>query len=106
MFRNPAARVRQLALPFLKRGVPRAQTTAAELSGKPNGLSKPFWTSGRVLLFTALTGSFAYTYGINEGSPRLQLPWLGSLKPRYASKGDMEKVQFQTCGPSVPGGKI
>lgn len=92
MFRRPVARVRQLALPFLKRGVLRAQTTAAEQSGKPNGIPKPFWSGGRVLLFTALTGSFTYMYGLNHDKPRLQLPWLRSLEPRFANKSDMEKA--------------
>ncbi|KAF2205122.1 D-lactate dehydrogenase mitochondrial precursor [Delitschia confertaspora ATCC 74209] len=92
MFRASAARVRQLASPLLKRGLLRAQTTATETSGRANISSKPFWTSGRVILFTALTGSFTYLYGAHNGSPQLQLPWFSSTAPRYASKTDMEKA--------------
>ncbi|KAF2176188.1 D-lactate dehydrogenase mitochondrial precursor, partial [Zopfia rhizophila CBS 207.26] len=92
MFRLPAARVRQLVSPLLRRGVLRTQTTTAEQASKPKIGQKLFWTSSRVTLFTALTGSLAYIYGVNDVSSRFQLPWVWSLRPRYASKTDMERA--------------
>ncbi|KAF2653943.1 D-lactate dehydrogenase mitochondrial precursor [Lophiostoma macrostomum CBS 122681] len=92
MFRFPTGRLRQLASPLLKRGVFRAQTSSAEQAFKPRHLQQPFWTSGRVLLFSAFTGSTTYYYGTNENTPWLQLPWKNSSQPHYASKNEMEKA--------------
>ncbi|ORY11521.1 D-lactate dehydrogenase mitochondrial precursor [Clohesyomyces aquaticus] len=92
MFRLPAARLRQLASPLLKRGALRAQTSAAEQTTNGKNGQRPFWTPSRVLLFTALTGTSAYLYGVNDSTPRFRLSWLQSFKPRYASKTDMEKA--------------
>lgn len=92
MFRRPAARLRQLAAPFLKRGALRTQTSGAEQAFRPNAVPKPFWSSSRVLLFTALTGTTTYFFGLNDDTPRFQLPWRGSARPRYASKHEMEKA--------------
>ncbi|KAF2477293.1 D-lactate dehydrogenase mitochondrial precursor [Lindgomyces ingoldianus] len=92
MFRRPASRLRQLASPLLGRGALRAQTSTAEQTANLKIGQKPFWTSGRVLLFTALTGSAAYLYGVNDDTPRFRFPWIRSLIPRYASKTEMEKA--------------
>lgn len=54
-----------------------------------------FWTTGRVLLFTAFTGSLTYLYGLNETSPLLRKslsrPGLPS-PPVYATKTQLEKA--------------
>ncbi|KAF2271210.1 D-lactate dehydrogenase mitochondrial precursor [Lojkania enalia] len=92
MFRLPVARLRQLASPLLRRGVLRTQTHAAEQTIKPTNGGKPFWTSGRVLLFTGLSGSATYLYGVNDSNSPFQFPWHKSTKPHYASKSDMEKA--------------
>ena len=76
----------------VKRGATRSQFAATQQSGKPIIDQKPFWTAGRVLLFTAFTGSFTYLYGVNDAGKRFQLPWLNSAMPNYANKRDMEKV--------------
>ena len=91
MFRQPAARLRQLVSPLLKRGGPRAQS-GAKHSFHSENLQRPFWNSGRVLLFSAVTGTTTYFYGANDDPHRLQLPWLKTTGPQYASKKDMEKV--------------
>ena len=92
MFRLPAARLRQLASPPLKRGAFRAQTNTAEQALKRRQVQKPFWNSGRVLLFSALTGSTAYYYGGQENVSWFQFPWNKFSKPHYASKSEMEKA--------------
>ncbi|KAF2741262.1 D-lactate dehydrogenase mitochondrial precursor [Polyplosphaeria fusca] len=94
MFRFPAARLRQLASPLLRRGAFRAQTNATEPTVKPKNGQIPFWTSGRVLLFTGLTGFTTYQYGSNDATPRFQFPWKTSSGPHYASKSDMEKAHL------------
>ncbi|KAF1995766.1 D-lactate dehydrogenase mitochondrial precursor [Amniculicola lignicola CBS 123094] len=92
MFRYSTARLRQLASPLLKRGARRTQMSAAEKSGRPNIGPNPFWTSGRVVAFTAFTGSATYLYGANDYGPRSGLPWVTSNKPRYANTALMEKA--------------
>jgi D-lactate dehydrogenase (cytochrome) len=61
------------------------------LKSVPVHSPKVFWTTGRVLLFSAFTGTAAYLFGINDAS-QLQLPWTKSAGPQYASKKDMEKA--------------
>ncbi|KAF2021894.1 D-lactate dehydrogenase mitochondrial precursor [Aaosphaeria arxii CBS 175.79] len=93
MFRFPAARLRQLASPLLKRGARRTQTSGAEHALGPRNLQRPFWTSGKVLLFSALTGTTTYYYGATDAQhPRFHMPWMNYSGPRYASKADMEKA--------------
>jgi D-lactate dehydrogenase (cytochrome) len=82
----------------VKRGATRNQSAATQLSGKPIVGQKPFWTAGRVLLFTAFTGSFTYLYGVNNVGKRFQLPWLNSATLNYANKRDMEKVMRRKNG--------
>jgi D-lactate dehydrogenase (cytochrome) len=98
MFRLPAARLRQLASPLLQRGAFRNQANAVEHTVKSKSIQKPFWTSSKVLLFTALTGSTTYVYGANDNTSTslLQIPWTKSSKPHYASKRDMEKAGSMT----------
>lgn len=95
MFRQPAARLRQIVSPLLKRTGTRART-GADQTFKFEHLQRPFWNSGRVLLFSAVTGTTTYFYGANEEPHRLQMPWLKSAGPQYASKYDMEKVSLFT----------
>lgn len=98
MFRYPAARLSQLASPLLKRGLLlRTQTSVAEQTIRPRNGQETFWSSGRVLLFGALTGTSAYLYAVNGEVDRRQLPWLNSSRPRYASKSVMEKVRCKAC---------
>lgn len=92
MFRQPLARLRHFIPPLAKRGAIRFQS-GAEHKFKPEHLQPPFWNSGRVLLFTAITGTTTYFYGAKEEPHRLPLPWLKSTGPQYANKKEMEKVR-------------
>jgi D-lactate dehydrogenase (cytochrome) len=91
MFRRPATRLRQLASPLFKRAGTRART-GAEHTFKPEHIQRPFWNSGRVLLFSAVTGTTTYFYGVNDDPQRIQLPQLKSPGPQYASKVEMERA--------------
>jgi D-lactate dehydrogenase (cytochrome) len=93
MFRQPAARLKQIVSPLLKRGGTRART-GAEQRFRPEHLQRPFWNSGRVLLFSAVTGTTTYFYGANDDPHRVQLPWLKSSGPQYASKKEMENASL------------
>lgn len=57
---------------------------------------KPFWTAGRVALFSAFTGSLAYLYGVNDSRAGIATPWTTKqtkqTTPKYASKQELEKV--------------
>ncbi|KAJ9622737.1 D-lactate ferricytochrome c oxidoreductase [Taxawa tesnikishii (nom. ined.)] len=55
---------------------------------------KPFWTTGRVLLLSAFTGSLTYLYGINDTSSSFRQgdAKTEAKKPVYASRKDMEKA--------------
>ncbi|KAH7126900.1 D-lactate dehydrogenase mitochondrial precursor [Dendryphion nanum] len=92
MFRVPVARLRQLASPLLKRGVLRTRTSTTEHAVKSRNSQQPFWTSGRVLLFSTLTGTTTYYYGATDEIPRFPLPWNTSSKPRYAHKAELERA--------------
>ncbi|KAK3052547.1 D-lactate ferricytochrome c oxidoreductase [Extremus antarcticus] len=64
-------------------------------STQPLPHSRHFWTTSRVLLLTAFTGSLTYLYGINDRSsqsPQSPIPAHGASKPVYASKPDLEKA--------------
>lgn len=93
MFRQPIARLRQSALPVFKRGASRSRTTGPSQTTKAGSAhsQKAFWTTGRVLLLSAFTGSATYLYGINDAS-KLQLPWMKATGPQYATKTEMEKA--------------
>ncbi|KAF2703958.1 D-lactate dehydrogenase mitochondrial precursor [Pleomassaria siparia CBS 279.74] len=94
MFRLPAARLRQLASPLLRRGAFRTQTSIADKSIKStksnNPRQKPFWTSSRALLFGALTATSAYLYGVSGDTSRLGIRM--PSRHHYASKTTMEKA--------------
>ncbi|OCK83134.1 D-lactate dehydrogenase mitochondrial precursor [Lepidopterella palustris CBS 459.81] len=92
MFRAGRPLARLFASPLQTRGILRRQSTAAQQTGKPIFGQKSFWSSGRVLLFTAFTGSLTYLYGVNDATSRFQLPWIRPTKPSYACKADMEKA--------------
>jgi D-lactate dehydrogenase (cytochrome) len=58
-----------------------------------------FWTTGRVLLFSAFTGTLTYLYGINDTSSSLlnsaqtpQTPQTKAITPIYATKPALEKA--------------
>ncbi|KAH7078825.1 D-lactate dehydrogenase mitochondrial precursor [Paraphoma chrysanthemicola] len=93
MFRQPAAHLRRLVSPLLKRGGIRSRTTTgAERNFKSGFGYKPFWNSGRVLLFSAATGTTTYYYGVNDETQRFHVPWRRTPGPQYASKREMERA--------------
>ncbi|KAH7073351.1 D-lactate dehydrogenase mitochondrial precursor [Paraphoma chrysanthemicola] len=93
MFRQPAAHLRRLVSPLLKRGGIRSRTTTgAERNFKSGFGYKPFWNSGRVLLFSAATGTTTYYYGVNDETQRFHVPWRRAPGPQYASKREMERA--------------
>lgn len=51
-----------------------------------------FWTTGRVLLLTALTGSLTFAFGVYGTSTPFQLVKPASNGPVYATREDMEKA--------------
>ncbi|KAL6712310.1 D-lactate ferricytochrome c oxidoreductase [Coniothyrium glycines] len=91
MFRQPVARLRHLVSPLIKRGAIRSQTGTGQRF-RPKDVQRPFWNSGRVLLFSAVTGTTTYFYGAKEEPYRLPLPWLKAAGPQYANKKEMEKA--------------
>ncbi|KAH6620394.1 D-lactate dehydrogenase mitochondrial precursor [Boeremia exigua] len=93
MFRQPIVRLRRSVLPLFNGGRFRAKTSGPRkiVRPGPEHVQKAFWTTGRVLLFSAFTGTATYLYGINDAS-KLQLPWMKSIGPQYASKKVMEKA--------------
>jgi hypothetical protein len=92
MFRQAASQVRRFATPLFRRGGFRPQTTGAQQSFRSGHLPKPFWNSGKVLLFSTVTGTTTYYYGVNDETPRYQLPGRKFQGPQYASKRELEKV--------------
>jgi D-lactate dehydrogenase (cytochrome) len=92
MFRQPVAHLRRLASPLLKYGENRFTSTGARQTFKSRYAYKPFWNSGRVLLFSAATGTTTYYYGVNDETTRFSNPWRKPVGPQYASKGAMESV--------------
>ncbi|KAH7405859.1 D-lactate dehydrogenase mitochondrial precursor [Phaeosphaeria sp. MPI-PUGE-AT-0046c] len=90
MFRQHVAHMRQLVSPVLKRGGTRLRTTAAEQSSRRTFNYRPFWNSGRVLLFSAATGTTTYFYGANDETTRFPVPWRRSPGPQYANKYELE----------------
>lgn len=91
MFRQTAARARQTISPLLKRASTRARS-GADRTFRSDTIQRPFWNSGRALLFSAVTGTTTYFYGVNDEPHRIQMPWLKSTGPQYATKHEMEKV--------------
>jgi D-lactate dehydrogenase (cytochrome) len=92
MFRQPAVRLRQITSPLLRRGGLRTKTTVSRQTVESRQSPKPFWTTGRVLLLSALTGTATYLYGTSNDTP--QFPFLSqkSSTPYYATKKELEKV--------------
>ncbi|KAF2724689.1 D-lactate dehydrogenase mitochondrial precursor [Polychaeton citri CBS 116435] len=75
----------------------RWQSTQSQPSPAPQATNAQgaFWTTGRVLLFAAFTGSLTYLYGIKDSSSysklspaKLEAP----KKPSYADKATLEKA--------------
>jgi D-lactate dehydrogenase (cytochrome) len=80
---------RSVATPF-KRST-RWQSTTTKVR-QPQQSS---WTTGRVLLFSAFTGSLTYLYGINDTSSFFRsknAPPTLSITPAYATKPALEKA--------------
>jgi len=76
---------------LLQRGFIQTRSSAGE-SFDATRFQRPFWNAGRVLLFSAVTGTTTYFYGVNEDPHRLQLPWFKTSGPQYATKKELEKV--------------
>jgi D-lactate dehydrogenase (cytochrome) len=100
MFRQPSARLRQIVSPLLKRSGTRTRTGAGQTFHAEH-FQRPFWNSGRVLLFSAVTGTTTYFYGANDDPHRIQLPWPNSSGPQYASKREMENASCKSHVGSV-----
>ncbi|KAF2132228.1 D-lactate dehydrogenase mitochondrial precursor [Dothidotthia symphoricarpi CBS 119687] len=92
MFCRPAARLRQAASPLLKQNGLRTRSNQSRQPLKARPAQTPFWNSGKVLLFTAVTGTVAYYYGVNSSTSQIQMAGRKLLGPRYASKKEMEKA--------------
>jgi hypothetical protein len=92
MFRQPAAHLRQLALPLFKRSGLRLRTTKVQPNFESKYGYKPFWNSGRVLLFSTATGMTTYFYGANDETTRFPILWRKNPGPQYASKIEMERA--------------
>jgi hypothetical protein len=58
--------------------------------------SKPFWNSGRVLLFTIFASSLAYTFGVRDVGNHVDELWKKERTPRYGSPKDLQKVGYIT----------
>lgn len=63
-------------------------------STKASSNTAHFWSTGRVLLFGAFTGTLTYLYGISDASSHLKQhsPSGYATKPVYAKKGDLERA--------------
>jgi D-lactate dehydrogenase (cytochrome) len=92
MFRQSSAHLRRLASPLLKRGGYRFRATTTEQNFKTGSGYKPFWNSGRVLLFSAVTGTTTYFYGANDEPMKFHIPWRRAPGPQYANKHEMERA--------------
>lgn len=92
MFRQATSQMRRFATPLFRRGGCRPRTTGAQQTLRSGQLPKPFWNSGKVLLFSTATGTTTYYYGVNDETPRYQLPGRKASGPQYASKRELEKV--------------
>lgn len=92
MFRQPIARLKQSASPLLSRNALRTRTTKASQPLKARPVQKPFWTSSKVLLCAAVTGTVAYYYGANGSVAKGQISGGKLLGPQYATKKEMEKA--------------
>ncbi|KAM0717876.1 hypothetical protein Q7P37_006208 [Cladosporium fusiforme] len=93
MFTRPfAARVSTGA----GRAVRRWQSTSSHARPRqtPTTTTTQFWTTGRVLLLSAFTGSLTYLYGVNDTSSFLSKPQTPSppIQPAYATKPSLEKA--------------
>jgi D-lactate dehydrogenase (cytochrome) len=54
----------------------------------------PFWTTNKVLLLSAFTGTLAYTYGLWDAGTSYKKDGINtSQKPVYAKKAEWEKVR-------------
>ncbi|EMD89900.1 hypothetical protein COCC4DRAFT_185383 [Bipolaris maydis ATCC 48331] len=91
MLWQAAARARHTVSPLLRRAGTRARS-GADRTFTSHANQRPFWNSGRALLFSAVTGTTTYFYGANDEPHRIQMPWLKSTGPQYANKHEMEKA--------------
>lgn len=58
--------------------------------------SKPLWTTGRALLFSAAVSSLAYTYGINGVSQIADQQHVKQKQPSYGKAEDLRQVRDST----------
>lgn len=64
-------------------------------------VQRPFWTTSRVLLFSAFTGSLTYLYGISDTSSLFRQNLLATQNPYvpvYAKKAELEKAVAELRG--------
>ena len=77
-------------IPIWRPGIRYQSTSAKRVSQTPE---TSFWTTGRVLLLTAFTGSLAYLLGINDFSTFTRKSAnSGNKPPVYATKKDLERA--------------
>jgi D-lactate dehydrogenase (cytochrome) len=77
---------------LFRRGGTRLRSTATEQNFKSRYGYKPFWNSGRVMLFSAATGTTTYFYGANDETTRFHIPWRRAPGPQYANKHELERA--------------
>ncbi|KAI9655773.1 MAG: hypothetical protein M1821_005208 [Bathelium mastoideum] len=81
----PAYPKRRLPSLFVRHFRVLPQTTT------PPRAPRAFWTTNRVLFFTAFTASLAYYLGVGDAA-KLRKTWSKEPRPQYASKAQMEKA--------------
>ncbi|GAB7359542.1 hypothetical protein MBLNU230_g6730t1 [Neophaeotheca triangularis] len=70
----------------------RWQSTTSRTTSQP---TQNFWTTGRVLLLSAFTGSLTYLYGVNDTSSLLRKSDEVTVKkglPAFATRAELEKA--------------
>ena len=67
-------------------------TSTGQTVTYPKALSKPLWTSGRVLLLTGFASALAYAFGVTDAGTHIDELWKKERDPKYGSVKDLEKV--------------
>ncbi|KAL9621717.1 MAG: hypothetical protein Q9160_003835 [Pyrenula sp. 1 TL-2023] len=60
--------------------------------------TKPLWTTGRALLFSAFASSLAYVYGINDASQNADQLQARQKLPTYGKSKDLQKAVVELRG--------
>lgn len=97
--RNSTLRLAHTVTP-LRRGAARPLRQSARWQSTATKTDRPlptqsFWTTSRVLLFSAFTGSLTYLYGINDTTSTLRSAQTQPTSPKhpaYATKPALEKA--------------